>query len=92
MINHIMSVKTTYNKPDIFEEHCMDADATQALIIHIRGLVQGVGFRPFVYRTASGNGIEGWVKNTTDGVHIKAVGTPDHLSGFIKTLPKTHPL
>lgn len=38
--------------------------------IHINGLVQGVGFRPFVCRLAEEMGIKGWVNNTNDGVHI----------------------
>ena len=38
--------------------------------IHIEGIVQGVGFRPFVYKLALNQKIDGWVNNTTDGVHI----------------------
>jgi len=39
--------------------------------IHIQGRVQGVGFRPFVYREAQNRGLRGWVSNTKDGVHIE---------------------
>ncbi len=39
--------------------------------IHIEGVVQGVGFRPFVYRFAKKENLKGWVNNTTDGVHIQ---------------------
>jgi len=39
--------------------------------IHIRGRVQGVGFRPFVYKLAEQMGIKGWISNSTDGVHIE---------------------
>lgn len=38
--------------------------------IHIKGQVQGVGFRPFVFGLANELGLKGWVNNTTDGVHI----------------------
>ncbi len=38
--------------------------------IHIKGIVQGVGFRPFVYKLAINKGLKGNVNNTTDGVHI----------------------
>ena len=38
--------------------------------IHIQGLVQGVGFRPFVYNLAKHFALTGWVNNTIDGVHI----------------------
>ena len=41
-----------------------------AFHIHIEGIVQGVGFRPFVYKLAKENNIKGWVNNTLDGVHI----------------------
>ena len=39
--------------------------------IHIEGLVQGVGFRPFVYRLAKEFEINGWVNNGSDGVHVE---------------------
>mgnify|MGYP003423227875 CR=1 FL=1 len=39
--------------------------------IHISGLVQGVGFRPFVCRVAREMGMAGWVCNNNDGVHIE---------------------
>jgi hydrogenase maturation protein HypF len=39
--------------------------------IHIGGLVQGVGFRPHVYKIAEQTGLTGWVSNTKDGVHIE---------------------
>ena len=38
--------------------------------IHIQGLVQGVGFRPFIYRLATQNGLNGWVANRNDGVVV----------------------
>ncbi|MFN2458105.1 MAG: carbamoyltransferase HypF [Chitinophagaceae bacterium] len=39
--------------------------------IHLKGQVQGVGFRPFIYQLAQRFGLTGWVNNTTDGVHIE---------------------
>ena len=39
--------------------------------IRVRGLVQGVGFRPFVYRLATENRLTGWVRNDVDGVFIE---------------------
>jgi len=39
--------------------------------LHIQGIVQGVGFRPFVYRLARKHRLNGWVNNTNDGVHIE---------------------
>lgn len=39
--------------------------------IHLKGQVQGVGFRPFVFLLAKKHGLHGWVNNTSDGVHIE---------------------
>jgi len=41
--------------------------------IHIKGQVQGVGFRPFVYQLAQQYRLAGWVNNTSDGVHIEFI-------------------
>ncbi len=51
--------------------------------IVIRGAVQGVGFRPFVYRLARELSLTGWVSNTAQGVFIEAEGTEDRLKTFI---------
>ena len=45
--------------------------------IHVTGIVQGVGMRPFVYREAMAHGICGWVLNAGDGVHIEAHAPAD---------------
>lgn len=62
-----------------------------AKFIHITGLVQGVGFRPFVYRFAIQNHIFGWVENGNDGVRIHAEGLEDDLNSFISGLSKKAP-
>ncbi|MEQ1675487.1 MAG: carbamoyltransferase HypF [Chitinophagaceae bacterium] len=54
--------------------------------IHIGGLVQGVGFRPFVYRTAEAMKICGWVSNGNDGVHIKFNSNKEEASRFYTLL------
>ena len=46
-----------------------------ALDIRVRGIVQGVGFRPFVYRLAKRYLVSGWVLNDRDGVFIHASST-----------------
>ena len=43
--------------------------------IHLQGRVQGVGFRPFVYKLATAANIKGWVCNSSDGVHIRINST-----------------
>jgi len=63
----------------------------QGLEILIRGTVQGVGFRPFVYNLASRLGISGTVSNTSDGVHIRAYAQDDRLFAFLEGLKNEAP-
>jgi hydrogenase maturation protein HypF len=61
--------------------------------ITIRGIVQGVGFRPFVYTLAIRYGLNGWVLNSSNGVEIEVDGAPEILDRFISDLKtKTPPL
>ena len=62
-----------------------------ALDIHVKGIVQGVGFRPFVYKLAKKYLINGWVLNAVDGVHIRAEGESEHVDGFIMELSENAP-
>jgi hydrogenase maturation protein HypF len=55
-----------------------------ARFLRVRGVVQGVGFRPFVYRLAREHGIAGWVRNGSDGVEIHAEGDPAALDAFVR--------
>jgi hydrogenase maturation protein HypF len=59
--------------------------------IEIRGTVQGVGFRPWVYRVARATGITGRVLNHTAGVTIDAFGPASRLNAFLNTLSSTVP-
>ncbi|HEY80242.1 MAG TPA: carbamoyltransferase HypF, partial [Caldilineae bacterium] len=54
--------------------------------IHIDGIVQGVGFRPFVYRLAHELGLTGWVRNNSLGVDIHVQGPPAALDAFVRGL------
>jgi hydrogenase maturation protein HypF len=54
--------------------------------IEIRGVVQGVGFRPWVYRLATEQGLTGQVRNDATGVVIDAFGTEDALNRFSERL------
>jgi hydrogenase maturation protein HypF len=56
------------------------------LKVHIRGVVQGVGFRPFVYRLAKEQGLKGYVLNGTRGVEIEVEGTEGELKEFLRRL------
>ena len=62
-----------------------------AVRISVRGVVQGVGFRPFVYSLAVRHGLRGWVLNTSAGVEVLAEGSPDAVTGFAEALPAEAP-
>ncbi len=59
---------------------------TERLHIYVEGIVQGVGFRPFVYGLARRNGLAGFVLNDTNGVTIELEGEKSALERFVKTL------
>lgn len=59
--------------------------------IHVTGIVQGVGMRPFVYREAMAHGICGWVLNAGDGVHIEAHAQSETLDEFVAALSEHAP-
>lgn len=63
----------------------------KAVKLHINGIVQGVGFRPFVYNLARSWGIKGWVANTPDGIDIQAEGLPPSLDAFSAALKNQAP-
>ena len=63
----------------------------RSLRIQVSGIVQGVGFRPFVYRIANDYGISGRVSNNTQGVDILASGDGDSLFLFLKALKDDAP-
>lgn len=60
--------------------------------ISVRGVVQGVGFRPFVYRIATQNELNGYVRNLGDaGVEIVLEGQQDKIDSFLKDLESKKP-
>jgi hydrogenase maturation protein HypF len=67
--------------------------ATEArrLRVIIRGAVQGVGFRPFVFRLAEELGLTGWVNNSMQGVFIEVEGRRDRLQSFLLRIPREKP-
>ncbi|MBL8247935.1 MAG: carbamoyltransferase HypF [Candidatus Competibacter sp.] len=68
------------------------AESAQRLAIQIRGQVQGVGFRPFVYRLAGELKLRGWVCNDAAGVTIEAQGSATDLEQFLAALRQPPPL
>ena len=61
-------------------------DSTGRREIHVRGIVQGVGFRPFVYNLAHRLGLVGWVLNSSAGVRIEVEGEAAVLDAFVRAL------
>ena len=59
--------------------------------IQVRGIVQGVGFRPFVYKLAKSLGLSGYVFNSSAGVTIEIEGSGSGVEEFLKTLKEGPP-
>ncbi len=64
---------------------------TIARSVRVRGMVQGVGFRPFVFRLARANSLAGWVLNEPHGVDIHLEGAEPALQAFLNDLEKQAP-
>ncbi|HTB96028.1 MAG TPA: acylphosphatase, partial [Terracidiphilus sp.] len=65
--------------------------AVQRLRITLRGAVQGVGFRPFVYRLAAEMSLTGWVLNSSAGLVVEVEGASDQLNRFEQRLQRERP-
>ncbi len=63
----------------------------RGLRVHITGVVQGVGFRPFVHNLANRYKLKGWVRNTSAGVDIEVDGKPEALQAFLNALHEEAP-
>jgi hydrogenase maturation protein HypF len=66
-------------------------DDLNGIRIHIKGIVQGVGFRPFVFGLATRLELTGWVRNTSAGVDIELDGPSQMLDRFIQNLETEFP-
>ena len=69
----------------------MSDQLIQRLRLVVRGAVQGVGFRPFIYHLASELNLNGWVCNTSVGVLIEAEGLLPRLQEFLVRIAKERP-
>ena len=61
------------------------------LHIDVRGIVQGVGFRPFVHRLVKRHGLVGWVRNSPEGAELELEGEAGELSAFLRELEAEAP-
>ena len=66
-------------------------NARRGLKVHVNGIVQGVGFRPFVYGLARSLNLTGWVRNSSSGVDIELAGQQDALDEFLLLLNTESP-
>jgi hydrogenase maturation protein HypF len=64
---------------------------SSAMHIHVNGIVQGVGFRPFIYGLATHMELVGWVRNSSAGVDIHLEGEKGALSSFLDSLTSDAP-
>src|SRR5918911_2856893 len=69
----------------------MRAPAQERREFSVRGIVQGVGFRPFIYSLARRHGLTGLVRNDAEGVHIEAEGPPEELELFLQDIKEKAP-
>ena len=63
----------------------------QRLRLTLRGAVQGVGFRPFVYRLANEMSLTGWVLNSSSGLIVEVEGAPEELRTFEQRIENERP-
>ena len=64
---------------------------TQAVEVKIKGIVQGVGFRPFIHRLVREHGLKGTIRNTSSGVTMELEGEESAISRFLSVLPQKAP-
>jgi hydrogenase maturation protein HypF len=91
-----LDVDITRRRDPDFERH-MDAGITsipperKRVRLAVHGAVQGVGFRPFVHRLATGLGLAGWVNNSPQGVFIEVEGSAAALDEFLARIGPERP-
>ncbi len=68
-----------------------DIISQKSLQVTVTGLVQGVGFRPFIYRIATKSGLTGWVQNTNENVKILVTGLSENIDSFLVSLKDETP-
>ncbi len=68
-----------------------DHNPIAAKQVHVRGVVQGVGFRPYVHRLARSHGVRGEVINTSAGVTLQVEAAAGALAAFLAALPREKP-
>jgi len=73
------------------QKEILDNEEYERLRVVIHGAVQGVGFRPYIYRLATEMGLNGWVINSSQGVFIEVEGDRPGLNSFLLRIEKEKP-
>ncbi len=68
-----------------------DSSERRGVAVTVRGVVQGVGFRPFVFNAARRLNLAGWVLNEADTVRIEVAGPGNHVESFLTQIRETPP-
>ena len=69
-----------------------ELNATQRRVrVRVRGIVQGVGFRPFIFQLAHRHKLVGWVRNQSNGVEIEVGGLPAEIEAFVRKISAEAP-
>ena len=76
---------------DLAPQQFPAGDRVARICVLVKGTVQGVGFRPFVYRLAQESHLTGWVRNSPRGVDIEIEGETSVLTDFLNRLQKEKP-
>lgn len=61
------------------------------VLVKVRGIVQGVGFRPFIFQLAARHGLNGWVRNQSDGVELEVSGRAGNVARFVGDISSKAP-
>jgi hydrogenase maturation protein HypF len=73
---------------------CLDTKSTainRRVLLSVRGIVQGVGFRPFIFQLAHRHKLGGWVRNQSDGVEIEVAGPSGEIEEFVLNISAKAP-
>jgi len=82
-------MKSTPGSPAIINS--LNADRQRSVRVLVQGIVQGVGFRPFVFQLAGRYQLNGWVRNQSDGVEIEVTGPDENIGMFVRDIPLMAP-
>lgn len=91
MLSYFFYICKILNQRCVFSYEFHKMSKKNTILIEVKGLVQGVGFRPFIYRLAHSLDLKGWVENRNDGVVIKINSDEEALYKFITSIKQTAP-